>query len=99
MDGLNRRCLQLEDAELGPDAEDPIHRSVTELHRMRVVIERSWAGPLFYGAGRAPKWTVQTERTSLLSAGTSVRRRSDLAMALARVRRTCFALTAPQLKH
>lgn len=51
MDGLNRRCLQLEDAELGPDAEDPIHRSVTELHRMRVVIERSWAGPLFYGAG------------------------------------------------
>jgi hypothetical protein len=38
MDDLNRRCLQLEDAELGPDAEDPIHRSVTELHRMRMVL-------------------------------------------------------------
>ena len=30
--------------------EVPTHGSVTELHRIRMVIERSWTGPLFYWA-------------------------------------------------
>ena len=44
-----------QDAELGPGKEDPIHKSVTEIHRMRVVIERSWTGPLFYGGRLSPQ--------------------------------------------
>ena len=30
--------------------QEPIHGNVTELHKMTLVIERSWTGPLFYWA-------------------------------------------------
>jgi len=48
--------------EAARSQENPSHSSFTELHRMTVVIERSWTGPLFY-------WEVAREaKAGFLSA-------------------------------